>query len=279
MANPYQGPSGFNPDTQHTSFLPRYRNMSTTSVVPGSNPTTFTPQSHSPLNRLSYLLNPPYEAASDLYAAIPSSQRHSPTTDTDMNIGGLDGEGASSQPRAPQLPRHSRAFEPYMLTKVFREGAFFTPSYLRGSDYIQKLAEAHRARQAQKETQQQSGDGLPAGITAASSLGSKTPASHLGMTYDLIERVPAVENDNFVAPLPTKWNKDDKHGALEVIADGQEVKYAAIRHTREQEHETCSIRADHPMPWQAGIYYFEVTLLAKRRDEYVHHDHFTSCRI
>lgn len=183
-----------------------------------------------------------------------------------MNNVGSDGD-ITSQTRAPQLPPFSRAFQPYLQTNVYREGAFFTPSYLRGSDYIQKLGEAHKIKQAQKETQQQPGDGLPAGITTTSSLGSKTPASHHGMTYDLIERTPAVEDDNFVPALPTKWNKDDKHGALEVIADGQEVKYAANRHTREQDHETCAIRADHAMPWQAGIYYFEVTLLSRRRDE------------
>ncbi|KAI0838710.1 SPRY-domain-containing protein [Hypoxylon sp. FL0890] len=152
-------------------------------------------------------------------------------------------------------------------TNLYKKDSFFTPSYLRGSSYIQKLEEAYKAKQAQKETQQQAGSSLPAGITTTGSLANKSPASHLGMTYDLIERAPAVEDDHSVPPLPSRWNKDDKHGALEVLADGQEVKYAASRNSREQDHETCSIRADHPMPWQAGIYYFEVTLLSRRRDE------------
>jgi hypothetical protein len=85
----------------------------------------------------------------------------------------------------------------------------------------------------------------------------------------LIERAPASEHTSTVPPLPTRWNKDDKFGALEVSANGLEVKYsAALRTTREQDHEMCGIRADHPMPSQAGIYYFEVSLLSKRRDEY-----------
>ncbi|KAI2601727.1 SPRY-domain-containing protein [Hypoxylon sp. NC1633] len=158
-------------------------------------------------------------------------------------------------------------FTENMWTTLYRRHGFFTPSYLRGSNYIHKLEEAHKAKHSQKETQQQPGAGLPVGITTASSLANKTPASHLGMTYDLIERAPAVEDDHTVAPLPSRWSREDKHNALEVLADGQEVKYAASRSARELEHESCAIRANHPMPWQAGIYYFEVTLLSRRRDE------------
>ncbi|KAI1778405.1 SPRY-domain-containing protein [Hypoxylon cercidicola] len=194
-----------------------------------------------------------------------------------MASSGSDGGADTFQPRVPQLPQFSRAFEGIMhsgsadssrATNGYGNG-FFTPSYLSGSNYIQRLEDSHRAKHAQKEIQQQPGSGLPAGITTTALLANKTPAAHLGMTYDLIERAPAVEYDESVAPLPAKWNKDDKHGALEVLADGREVKYAAGRTSREADHETCAIRADHPMPWQAGIYYFEVTLLSRspRRDE------------
>ncbi|KAI1764467.1 SPRY-domain-containing protein [Hypoxylon sp. FL1150] len=191
-----------------------------------------------------------------------------------MANSGSDGGADSFQTRAPQSPQFSRAFEGLMHngsadSSRAQGNGFFTPSYLNGSNYIQKLKDSHRARQAQKEIQQQPNSGLPAGITTTASLANKTPASHLGMTYDLIERAPAVEYDESVAPLPAKWNKDDKHSSLEVLANGREVKYAASRTTREAEHETCAIRADHPMPWQAGIYYFEVTLLSRspRREE------------
>ncbi|KAI1204309.1 SPRY domain-containing protein [Annulohypoxylon truncatum] len=275
MANPYQRDSpGLNPDVTHTSFLPRFRNYSYASGIPGAN-ASFAPASHSPINRLSYLLNPSYEPASDLYGANPTSQRYVQNIDTDMNNGSVDGGVPALQSRDPQLPSFSRAFEKFtqyeagedVWTNVYKKNSFFTPSYLTGSSYIQKLEEAYKAKQAQRETQQQSVSTLPAGIATTGSLANKTPASHLGMTYDLIERTPAIEDDHSIPPLPSRWNKDDKHGALEVIADGQEVKYAASRNSREQDHETCAIRADHPMPWQAGIYYFEVTLLSRRRDE------------
>ncbi|KAF3058523.1 hypothetical protein GL218_05464 [Daldinia childiae] len=216
----------------------------------------FTRSPHSPLNRLSYLLNPPSEPTSDLYAANPSSQRPNDSMDTDMNNGYLDGV-ISSQTRLPQLPLYSRAFEPFMRNEEHNKEVAFTPSYLHGSDYIRKLDEARKAKQARKEAQQQAGNGLSAGITTTGALASKPPASHLGMTYDLIERAPTVDDETIVPPLPTKWNKDDKQGPLEVLADGLEVKYASGRTAREQEHEACAIRADHPMPWQAGLYYFE----------------------
>lgn len=149
-----------------------------------------------------------------------------------------------------------------------RNNGFFTPSYLGGSTYIQKLEDAHKAKQAQKEGQQQAsgGSGLPTGPSSTPSMTSK-PTSHLGMTYDLIERTPFLEDDDSIAPLPTRWNKDDKHGGLEVMGDGQEVKYTAPRPTGERDFEACAIRADHPMPPQAGIYYFEVSILSRKRDE------------
>jgi len=89
----------------------------------------------------------------------------------------------------------------------------------------------------------------------------------MGMKIDVVERAPTSEYEGVVAPLPSKWNKDDKQNSLEVIGDGQEVKYNSSRGTKDQDHEVCSIRADHAMPNQAGIYYFEVSILSRRRDE------------
>ncbi|KAI0179215.1 SPRY domain-containing protein [Hypoxylon sp. FL1284] len=290
MANPFhQGPSGFNPDQVLTQLAvndaasrhaaPRHTNSSHAPVTSGSG-RGFPAASPSTINRLSYLLNPTYEPSSDLYATNRPRpyQSLSRNPDADMATGGSSGGVDSHQPRAPRLPHFSRSFERFMdpgssdgLWEVTRYGhnGFFTPSYLSGSNYIQKLEDSHKAKQAQNESQQQSSGSLPPGIATTSSLVNKPPASHLGMTYDLIERPPAFEYDESVAPLPTKWNKDDKHGALEVLANGREVKYAANRSSRDQDHESCAIRADHPMPWQAGIYYFEVAIFSRsaRREE------------
>ncbi|KAH7025871.1 CTLH/CRA C-terminal to lish motif domain-containing protein [Microdochium trichocladiopsis] len=153
-------------------------------------------------------------------------------------------------------------------TNKHRNNGFFVPSYLRGSSYIQKLEEVHRAQAAQRELQSAAtaSASLQNGHSGAS--GSKqAPASHMGMKIDVIERAPTSDYDDVVAPLPSKWNKDDKYGGLEVIGDGQEVKYNTSRGTKDQDHEVCSIRADHAMPNQAGIYYFEISILSRRRDE------------
>ncbi|KAI0107157.1 ran-binding protein [Nemania sp. FL0031] len=224
-------------------------------------------------NRVSYLLNPASESTSDLYSTLPSSR--SSILDTERNDYSSEGNVLRLAARPPQLPPFSRAFEMFMprggvdewWTTGQENTDFFTPSYLRGSNYMTKLGEVHRAKQAQKENHQPSTGVLPA-LSPDSSLSSKAPASHHGITYDVIERGPTFEHTSAVPPLPTRWNKDDKSGALEVSANGLEVKYnPALRTTREQDHEICGIRADHPMPSQAGIYYFEVTLLPKRRDE------------
>jgi Ran-binding protein 9/10 len=89
------------------------------------------------------------------------------------------------------------------------------------------------------------------------------------MTYDVIERAPTFETDDTIAPLPSRWNRDDKHGGLEVVAEGLEVKYTAQKAPGERDYEAYAIRADHALPSQAGIYYYEVTLLSRKRDEYV----------
>ncbi|CAJ2502920.1 Uu.00g103140.m01.CDS01 [Anthostomella pinea] len=270
MTNPFQhGPSGFNPDVTFTGFLPRIRS-SYASVVSGSNPGLASSSFRT--NRLQYLLNPANDS-SDLYSTRPSSRHHSMSPEHHGHS--PDGGASGSAHRGPQLPPLSRAFERFMdsdspdafYTPHMNSG-FFTPSYLRGSSYIQKLGEAHEAKRVQTETQQQAGGGGSQAGPASASLGSKPPASHLGMTYDLIERAPAFDSDQPVAPLPTRWSTQDKSIGLEVSVDGLEVKYnQTVRNSREQEHEVCSIRANHPMPTQAGIYYFEVILMGKRRDE------------
>ncbi|KAI1823842.1 ran-binding protein [Xylaria intraflava] len=271
MTNPFpNGPSGTNPDRTYHNFLPRI-GTSYASVVSGSNLALASPSIRS--NRVSYLLNPTSESTSDLYSTLPSSRNS--MLDTERNDHSPDGDASGPVSRPAQLPSFSRAFELFMprrstdetWTTVHENTGFFTPSYLRGSSYMTKLEEAHREKQAQKEHHQQGSVRIP-GVTSEGPLGATTPASHLGISFDLIERTPVIDPATVVPLLPTRWNKDDKSGALELSANGLEVKYnPALRTTREQDHETCAIRADHPMPSQAGIYYFEVTILSKRRDE------------
>jgi Ran-binding protein 9/10 len=195
--------------------------------------------------------------------------------DGDRNGEGQNGAGLRpwAAPRGSPLS-FSRAYDLFMGGSVGENsrsgsnGGFFVPSYLRGSTYIQKLEEAHRARMAaQRESQQSHGGNGLAASSSSNSLHVK-PASHRGMTYDVIEKPPPFsEGDDAMPQLPSRWNREDMYGGLEVLADGLEVKYTAPRGSGERDHEACAIRADHHMPVQCGIYYYEVTILSGKRDE------------
>lgn len=194
----------------------------------------------------------------------------------DSNTNGVAHGRSGSWGRAGQLPAHSSAFG--SLANGYGYGGsgggptdyFFVPSYLKGSKYVQKLEEAHKAKALASRdgsSAQSSQTGSLSTSTSSINLHAKVPASHRGMTYDLIEKAPPAEDDA-VAPLPSKWNSHDKHGGLEVLADGQEVKFTGSKSVADRDHEACSIRADHPMPPQCGIYYFEVTIISRKREEY-----------
>ncbi|KAH8670902.1 SPRY domain-containing protein [Xylariales sp. PMI_506] len=272
MANPYQqGSPGVPLNIGYNSLMSRMRTSSYASVVSGTNSPS--PASPGPFNRISGLAHHPNDTTPELYATHQSSFRaHNNSMHAAGGLTAADGS-APLLPRVPQLPASSRAFEMFLnpagdsfWSSQYRHNGFFTPSYLRGSSYIQKLEEAHRLRQAQREVQQQptGTNGLQTNTNSSMTI---KPATHLGMTYDLIERAPSLEDDDTIAPLPTRWNKDDKHGGLEVIADGQEVKYTAPKPAGERDHEAYAIRTDHAVPPQAGIYYYEVTIMSRKRDE------------
>jgi hypothetical protein len=150
---------------------------------------------------------------------------------------------------------------------------FFIPSYLKGSKYVQKLEEAHKAKiQSHKDgpSAQSSQPGSLSTSTSSINLHTKMAPSHRGMTYDLIEKAPPVEDD-VLPPLPSRWNASDRSAGLEVLSDGQEVKFTGVKSASERDHEACAIRADHPMPPQCGIYYYEVTIISRKREEYGFH--------
>lgn len=87
--------------------------------------------------------------------------------------------------------------------------------------------------------------------------------SHRGMTYDIIEHHPPREEDNLM-PLPSKWNDADKCPELDLSHEALEVRYKG--QGNKHDHEAAAVRADHPMPRQCGIYYFEVTVLAMPKE-------------
>jgi hypothetical protein len=86
------------------------------------------------------------------------------------------------------------------------------------------------------------------------------------MTYDIIENTPS-RDDNGVKPLPSAWNEADKFPGLDIVGDGVELRYSGGPTKNDQEAATA--RANHPMPPQCGLYYFEITVTSKPKEGYV----------
>ncbi|CAG8954835.1 hypothetical protein HYFRA_00008520 [Hymenoscyphus fraxineus] len=198
----------------------------------------------------------------------------------DMDFGVNGGQGGqhgrpASWGRNGHLPSFSSAYGPFMNGNGYgaygtiHGDTFFVPSYLRGSKYVQKLEEGHKAKVLAHRDGPSNQSSQPGSLsTSASSthIHAKNPPSHRGMTYDLIEKVPPVIDES-LSLLPSKWNSQDKHSSLEVMSDGQEVKLTGSKTERERDLEAFAIRADHSMPSQCGIYYYEVTIVSRKREE------------
>jgi hypothetical protein len=184
-----------------------------------------------------------------------------------------DGDGNAWR-NGSGTPSFSRAFDMFTgpddvdEASHLEEDRFFVPSYLAGSTYVHQLEEAHLSKvQARRDAQRISSNG------ASSKLGQATAplpqGSHLGMAHTVIERPPPFTEDTGLASLPSCWNKDDMWGGIEVQPDGLSIKYVAQKSSHERDHEASAVRADHYMPPQCGLYYFEVQIISAKRNEYV----------
>lgn len=150
---------------------------------------------------------------------------------------------------------------------------FFIPSYLKGSVYAQRLQKEYDAKNALPNNTSSTHSSLAGSLsksTSSTNLNARMAPLHQGMNYELIEKAPPFEHEP-LPPLPSKWNNHDKQAALEVLSDGLELKLNMQKPERDREIESCAIRANHPMPSQCGLYYFEVSILARKREEYVCH--------
>lgn len=144
-------------------------------------------------------------------------------------------------------------------------GDFFVPSYLRHSKYVERLHQAHEAKAAaQREAPptQAKGNGALSSRSSNASLPKLAP-SHRGMTYEVVEHQPP-EDNGVLTPLPSKWAEADKNQAIEIGPDGLEVYF--VGGSKMHDHEGAATRTDHPIPVQAGIYYYEATITSKGKD-------------
>ena len=149
------------------------------------------------------------------------------------------------------------------------ENNFFVPTYLSRSVYMQRLEDDHKAKMRVKQPKRPTGNGIiinnnnnkPDIIT-----GPLPPGSHRGLSHTVVERSPGHEDHDELTPLPSKWNKDDMWHGLDMDSDNI-VKFSMSKSSLEREYEACAIRANHHIPPQCGIYYYEVMVLDSRKDE------------
>jgi hypothetical protein len=203
------------------------------------------------------------------YSSDHRFQRFASGQDLDMASNG--GSNMSHQwRRSGTFPSYSRQFANSFDFGGFGapSSQFFTPSYLKGSRYVAKLEAAHKAKATAQREASSTHSSNPASLSTSSSnvnLHRMAP-SHRGMTYDIVEHHTPNEDDG-LNPLPSKWSETDKFPGLESQADGLELRY--LGQVNKHDHDAAAARADHPIPPQCGIYYYEVTILNKSKDGYV----------
>ena len=234
------------------------------------------PQNQTPPARsgaFSYLLNP----TAPMSGEIPESEQRSQNTPraTDAaapaseraNIPGTWGKGRGMQNYSNQYSFGGLYAAPNGMGSG--SGGFFVPSYLRESKYMEKLEAAHKAKLvSQKEAAltNTTTNNVPLSTRSSSASLHRMAPSHRGMTHEIVEHQPVIEEDD-IGPLPSKWVEVDRNGGLEVVGDGLEVRYTGPLRTLD--HEAAAARTDHPMPPQCGIYYYEVTIVSKGKEGYV----------
>ena len=164
--------------------------------------------------------------------------------------------------RYPSSPQYLTENYPYGGGES--QAKFFKPSYLIGSKYLEQLEESHNARLAAAQDEPPARSSNPGSLSTSSSSLSlhKMAPSHRGMTYDIIEHQPHVEDDS-PSPLPSKWKDLNQYSGLE-ISDGLDVKY--VGQHKLGDSEAAATRADNPIPRECGIYYFEVNIISKGKE-------------
>jgi hypothetical protein len=193
---------------------------------------------------------------------------------TEMDYAAAQGDMANVwRTTGGSLPSFSRAFDFFAsepTSATADDDRFFVPSYLKGSTYVQRLEEAYNKKlEAQKEVKRSKGNGQD--ISTAGLSPTPLPAgAHRGMLHTVLERAPFDDGDS-LAPLPRHWNTADMWTSIEVMPNMLGLKFSGPKnhHERERDHEASAIRADHFMPPQCGIYYYEVHIISGKQDEYV----------
>ncbi|KAK9377180.1 concanavalin A-like lectin/glucanase domain-containing protein [Lipomyces chichibuensis] len=164
---------------------------------------------------------------------------------------------------------------------------FFVPKYLGSTCYADcvanSVAVAQLASQRAAQTRGSPGSSTTSSRSAFGLLdGETTPrlynysdsskhsylvrGSSGFQAFDLQESIPANPGD--VPPhLPSCWSSEGVSQSMEIFGDMLEVKFAGPP-AKGNEQEAAAVRANHPIPPQCGLFYFEVEVLSRGKDGY-----------
>lgn len=151
---------------------------------------------------------------------------------------------------------------------------FMCPSYLRNSRYVQRLEVDYKKemtvmlerRQGRNVFHNNKDDLTPSLSTSSSAVNLHTKASSShprAPAHDTTERVRHSEPDEVLNKLPTRWSDTDKCDGLDITGEGLEIRFQGVTKTSD---DAATIRSNHPMPKEVGIYYFEVTILSRGKE-------------
>ncbi|KAK5096312.1 hypothetical protein LTS08_007568 [Lithohypha guttulata] len=191
-------------------------------------------------------------------ATSHNANAYPPQYQADARTAGRDHDMASYSTSSSQ--RRGLSFSSHRQNQASTVPPFWVPPYLEESRYAKKLEAAYNARVRALREQDATSSIASSSIWNWSSNARIAP-SHRGMTYDIIESIPPLEDDTI--PLPTRLSSTDKHQGLDLLGEGLEVRYNG---PTGKDLEAASIRSDHPISPQCGIYYYEINVRQKSKD-------------
>ncbi|GAB7341786.1 hypothetical protein MBLNU457_g0116t2 [Dothideomycetes sp. NU457] len=150
------------------------------------------------------------------------------------------------------------------------EPRFIAPSYLRSCRYLERLHDVHRARlqhlRESRLAQQPPQHGLGSRTPSSSNLKQQSSLGSRTITQDVVERLAPPTVDEDLAPLPSRWSDSEKCAGLEVLGDGYEIRFNGVVKAPD---DAATVRTDHPIPKECGVYYFETSILSRGKDHLV----------
>jgi Ran-binding protein 9/10 len=166
-----------------------------------------------------------------------------------------------------------------------RECDYWIPEYLEGTAYgvwVSNWKEQGRISQSNYASTNGSGGLMSISMRREASTSQTVPSSrnpsphnhshplahHRGVTFDVTERPSSSSLTSSGEPplLPSRFNERDRCPVLELLNDGMDAKFGGP--AKGTDSDAASVRADHPIPSSCGIYYYEVTIIARGSQGY-----------